>query len=82
MAYRLRRRYRMRTMLRWTEKQRDLVADKLADLANVAAGAMVFGQLLTQQQFSWASLAVAAVGLLVWALLALVVVVLSRGGTP
>ncbi len=50
------------TMLDWDDGQRALVADKLFDVANVAAGGMIFGQFLAQRPFSWA-LAVAGAAL-------------------
>jgi hypothetical protein len=34
------------TMLRWTRSQRAMFADKLPDAANLALGALVFGQFL------------------------------------
>jgi len=52
-------------MLKFTDGQRELFAEKLADAANLALAAMVFGQSLAVGQFS-VSLAVA--GLTVWGL--------------
>jgi len=40
------------TMLELSRNQRLLLADKLSDAANVAAGAMVFGQFLSDRPFS------------------------------
>jgi len=40
------------TMLDWNAKQRALVADKLFDFGNVAAGAMIFGQFVADRPFS------------------------------
>jgi hypothetical protein len=40
------------TMLKLTTSQRAVLVEKLPDVANVAAGAMVFGQLLGGQDFS------------------------------
>ena len=51
-------------MLRLKREQRKMFADKLPDAANSALGAMFFGQFL-QADFSPA---VAAVGLVLWAL--------------
>ena len=51
-------------MLRLTERQRELAADKLADAGNLAAGAMIFGQSLAVAEFS---IAPAVVGLALWA---------------
>jgi hypothetical protein len=39
-------------MLRLKHGQRSLLADKLADVANVAAGALIFGQALSGTAFS------------------------------
>ena len=33
-------------MLRWNERQRDVLVDKLADAANIAAAGLLFGQTL------------------------------------
>jgi len=43
--------------------QRELLADTLKDFANIAAGAMIFGQFLGEQPFS---ISVGFVGFLVW----------------
>jgi hypothetical protein len=40
-------------MLRLTQEQRTLLAETVRDIANIAAGAMVFGQFLGGQSFSW-----------------------------
>jgi hypothetical protein len=40
------------TMLKLNREQRALLADKLSDLANLAAGALVFGQFLADRRFS------------------------------
>lgn len=39
-------------MLRLTAGRRTLLADKVSDVANVAAGAMVFGPFLSDRPFS------------------------------
>ncbi len=52
-------------MLRLNQRQRELLADKLCEFANIAAGALVFGQLFSQS-FS-PRLAVA--GLALWIVL-------------
>jgi hypothetical protein len=39
-------------MLRLKERQRAVLVDKIADAANLAAGAMLFGQAVTGQTFS------------------------------
>jgi hypothetical protein len=54
------------TMLKLTTSQRAVLVEKLPDVANVAAGAMVFGQLLAGQDFSiMAALAGAGIWLFV-----------------
>lgn len=53
-------------MLVLQREQRRLLAETLRDIANVAAGAMVFGQFLAGQGFSPR---VALLGLTVWACL-------------
>lgn len=54
------------TMLVLNREQRRVLVDKLPDIANVAAGAMVFGQFLGDRPFS---LRLAALGSLLWATL-------------
>jgi len=39
-------------MLEWNERQRTVLIDKLADLANLAAAGLVFGQALTGGRIS------------------------------
>ena len=53
-------------MLRLTMSQRAVLLDKIPDVANVAVGASVFGQLLAERPFS---LPVAVSGIAVWATL-------------
>jgi hypothetical protein len=60
----------MRTMLRWNQRQREMASDKLGDLANLAAAALVFGQGLAGPFLGTAAITVATVGVVVWALLA------------
>ena len=55
-------------MLRWTQEQRALLAETFRDIANIAAGAMVFGQFLGERAFSPA---LALLGVAVWACLVL-----------
>ena len=50
-------------MLRLKPKQREMLVDKLPDLGNLAAGALVFGQALTAD----ISLITAVSGLVLWA---------------
>ena len=51
-----------------SKRQRELAGDKLADLANLAAGALLFVQALTGSFTGPMAFVVAAVGVLVWAL--------------
>ena len=64
-------------MLRLTDEQRGVLADKLFDVANVAVGAMVFGQFLSDGPFS-ALLALA--GVTAWILLVTFAMVLLMRG--
>jgi len=50
-------------MLRLTQEQRVLLAETVRDIANIAAGAMVFGQFLGREMFS---LPTALTGLVLW----------------
>ena len=50
--------------LKLTIGQRGLLGDKLADIANVAAGALIFGQSLSERPFS---VRLTVTGVLVWA---------------
>ena len=54
------------TMLLLNRAQRTLLAEKLADIANVAAGALIFGQCLSDYSFS---LSLAAFGVAIWLML-------------
>lgn len=61
---------------RWGRPQRALLAETLRDLANIAAGALVFGQVLGERGFSpWLALA----GLACWCAL-VVLAFLATGG--
>ena len=51
------------TMLRLKRAQRLFLAEKLGDFANVAAGALIFGQALSGSRFSTP---VALIGIIVW----------------
>jgi hypothetical protein len=53
-------------MLRLTRQRREILAEKFGDLANLAVGALVFGQAVTEDQFS---LLLGVAGSTVWALL-------------
>ena len=57
----------MQLSMRWTmldlnSQQRALVADKLFDIANVAAGGMIFGQFVADRRFS---VLLAAIGMVI-----------------
>ena len=54
-------------MLRLTARRREVLSDKLLDLANPAAAALVFGQFVGQQPLSWRVL---MGGMAVWLVLA------------
>lgn len=54
------------TMLRLNQTQRAILAEKIPDIANIGAGALVFGQTLDGGQFSGS---LALVGFVVWVLL-------------
>lgn len=62
-------------MILLTQGQRELLADKLPDAANLAVGALFFGQFLSSQPFSVA-LALAGIG--AWFVLFIWAVVLAR----
>ncbi|MGH9256214.1 MAG: hypothetical protein ACRD3C_16785 [Vicinamibacterales bacterium] len=64
-------------MLRLKGRQRAVLGEKLLDLANFAAAALVFGQFVGQQSFSWA---VVGVGVAIW--FALVMLALRLTGAP
>ena len=61
-------------MLRLSRAQRMLLAETLRDIANIAAGAMVFGQFLGSQKFSFL---IAAFGMGVWVALVAFAIVLA-----
>jgi hypothetical protein len=67
---------RLSNRLRWNDRQRAVLIDKLGDAANVAAGGLLVGQLLGAS-----SLAAAASGLGVWAVLLALCMFLARGGS-
>ena len=64
------------TMVRLQQEQRTLVAETLRDIANIAAGAMVFGQFLGSQAFS---LWIAVFGAGLWAAFVGLAIVLTGG---
>ena len=61
-------------MLRLTREQRTLLAETLRDIANIAAGAMIFGQFLADATFS-TTIAFGGVGL--WVLFVVCAVLLA-----
>ena len=63
-------------MLPLSKEQLALLAEKLSDAANLAAGTLIFGQFLSAQPFSLAALAFVGVG--VWAFMTAGAVVLIR----
>jgi hypothetical protein len=63
-------------MLPFSEVQRALLADKLSDAANIAAGALIFGQALSDRPFS-ATLAFA--GIIIWLIVSWCAVALAGG---
>ena len=64
------------TMLELKPGQRAVLIDKVPDLANVAAGALIFGQLLGERKFS---LSTALTGIGIWLVLVGWAVALARG---
>ena len=56
------------TMVRFTQSQRAVLAEKLPDLANLFAGGFVVGPFLSERPVSGALI---AVGFLMWAVLML-----------
>lgn len=54
------------TMVEFKPRQRDVLTDKLPDVANLAAGALIFGQFIGDRAFS---LRVALLGLVLWCFL-------------
>jgi len=59
------------------QNQREFFADKLMDLANYAATALIFGQMVGGQRLVWPALAIGTALLLV---LGLVSYFLTKGG--
>ena len=62
-------------MVELSEGQRRVLTDKLPDVANVAAGAMVFGQFLGDRPFS---MPLATAGAVAWLALSIVTLFLAR----
>ena len=63
-------------MIVLNRRQRAVLSDKLPDVANVAAGALVFGQFLGGRPFS---LRLAVVGFALWILFVVCSVLLAGG---
>jgi hypothetical protein len=66
----------MATMLASTREQRALLAETVRDIANVAAGAMVFGHFGGERTFSWRT---AVGGIVLWTVLVIWALALRRG---
>ena len=66
-------------MLELNREQRRMLADKLPDVANIAAGALVFGQYLSSQAFSPRA-ALAGAG--IWVILLAVALLLAKEKQP
>ena len=64
------------TMVRLSTRQRTVLVDKLPDIPNVAAGALVFGQFLGDQEYS---LALALYGVGTWSALMGFTLLLAKG---
>ena len=65
-------------MLRLSAGRRVLLADKLSDLANLAAGSTVLGQFLTDRPFSWL---LALCGFAVWSVLITAALRIAKEGS-
>jgi hypothetical protein len=63
-------------MLRLNKAQRGILIDKVPALANLAAGAMIFGQFLSQGAFSWL---VAVSGVALWFFLTACAIAIAKG---
>jgi hypothetical protein len=68
----------MKTMLKLKGDQRMLLADKLCDAANLAAGALVLGQFLGTAF----SIVLACAGVVLWAGLIFCALALTKGKEP
>jgi hypothetical protein len=63
------------TMLLLNRAQRTLLAEKLADIGNLAAGALIFGQFLSEHSFS---LSLVAFGVATWLMLTSIAVAIAK----
>jgi len=66
-------------MIRLKREQRSLLAEKVADVANVTAGALIFGQALSGTAFS---VKLAIVGIGAWLAMTAATVIVVGGGEP
>jgi hypothetical protein len=66
-------------MIKLKREQRSLLAAKVADVANVAAGALIFGQALSGTAFS---VKLAIVGIGAWLAMTAAAVIVVGGGEP
>lgn len=64
-------------MARYSEDQRGRIGEKLLDLGNIAAGAMLFGQVISDRQFD---IITASLGFIVLIACYLVGLRIMRGG--
>ena len=64
------------TMLRLKQRQREIFADKLPDLANIGAGLFVFGQFVGQEPTSAGLL---VIGIAIWAAFIALAVAIAGG---
>ena len=65
-------------MLRLKPRQREVVADKFPDLANIGAGLFVFGQFVGQQP---PSMVLVGVGMVAWAVLIIIALMVAGDTT-
>lgn len=63
-------------MLVWKGKQRAMLADKLPDAANLALGALVFGQVFGERPYS---VGLATLGLAPWLAIMMYAAVVAAG---
>jgi hypothetical protein len=63
------------TMLELSHEQRMLLAETVRDVANIAGGAMIFGQVLAERPFS---LFVAVLGVALWLCLVACAIAVAR----
>ena len=66
------------TMLRLNKTQRGILIDKVPALANLAAGAMIFGQFLSRSPFSWS---ITGFGAVAWLVFVGCAIMIAKGET-